>query len=89
MLNKTRPEWEGQDVDDIYDVFIQVYRRPGIDGNSKQIIKGNEVSIFTAVTSLLHTLYIRGICTREDLIEMAYLAGKSEEELESESERGV
>lgn len=67
-------------MDEEYDCDIYIYRHPGM-GNSKQIITGNPVSIFTATASYMETLLRQGIMEENqlrDLVEMAIKASKGE-----------
>ena len=73
------PKIEGS-MDDEYDCDIYIFRHPGM-GNSKQIISGNPVSIYTATASYLETLLRQGIFEESmvrDMVEMAIKASKGE-----------
>ena len=73
------PKIEGP-KDDEYDCDIYIFRHPGM-GNSKQIISGNPVSIYTATASYLETLLRQGIFEEamvRDMVEMAIKASKGE-----------
>ena len=73
------PKIEGP-MDDEYDCDIYIFRHPGM-GNSKQIISGNPVSIYTATASYLETLLRQGIFEEamvRDMVEMAIKASKGE-----------
>ena len=73
------PKIEGP-MDDEYDCDIYIFRHPGM-GNSKQIISGNPVSIYTATASYLETLMRQGIFEEamvRDMVEMAIKASKGE-----------
>ena len=73
------PKIEGP-MDDEYDCDIYIFRHPGM-GNSKQIISGNPVSIYTATASYLETLMRQGIFEESmvrDMVEMAIKASKGE-----------
>ena len=73
------PKIEGP-MDDEYDCDIYIFRHPGM-GNSKQIISGNPVSIYTATASYLETLLRQGIFEESmvrDMVEMAIKASKGE-----------
>ena len=73
------PKIEGP-MDDEYDCDIYIFRHPGM-GNSKQIITGNPVSIYTATASYLETLLRQGIFEEamvRDMVEMAIKASKGE-----------
>ena len=68
------------EMDEQYNCDIYIYRHPGM-GNSKQIITGNPVSIYTATASYLETLIKQGIINEEmlrDLVEMSIKASKGE-----------
>lgn len=71
LVGKT-PKLEGE-MNDLYDVDIYIYRHPGM-GNSKQLITGSIVGIWTATASYLETLMRQGLFTKaqlEDIVEMA------------------
>ena len=73
------PKIEGP-MDDEYDCDIYIFRHPGM-GNSKQIISGNPVSIYTATASYLETLLRQGIFEESmirDMVEMSIKASKGE-----------
>ena len=73
------PKIEGP-MNDEYDCDIYIFRHPGM-GNSKQIISGNPVSIYTATASYLETLLRQGIFEEamvRDMVEMAIKASKGE-----------
>ena len=65
-VSSNRPLWEGGRVDDIYNVDIHIWRKPGM-GNSLQTIAGNKISIMTATASYLETLIRKDIITEEEL----------------------
>ena len=65
-VSSDRPLWEGSRVDDIYNVDIHIWRKPGM-GNSLQTIAGNRISIMTATSSYLETLIRKNIITEEEL----------------------
>ena len=68
------------EMDEVYDCDIYIFRHPGM-GNSKQIITGNPVSIYTATASYLETLLRQGIFEEamvRDMVEMAIKASKGE-----------
>ena len=75
-LGKT-PKIEGV-MNEAYDVDIYIYRHPGM-GNSKQIISGNKVGIWTATASYLETLMRQGIFTKEQLEDLVDMAAKAAE----------
>ena len=73
------PKIEGE-MNDVYDCDIYIFRHPGM-GNSKQIITGNPISIYTATASYLETLMRQGIFEEamvRDMVEMAIKASKGE-----------
>ena len=73
-VSSSRSLWEGTEDDDIYSVDIHIWRKPGM-GASLQTICGNEVSILTAVSSLIHTLLIKEAVSEDALrygIDMAF-----------------
>ena len=73
------PKIEGP-MDGEYDCDIYIFRHPGM-GNSKQIIAGNMVSIYTATASYLETLLRQGVFNEEmlrDMVEMSIKASKGE-----------
>lgn len=68
------------EMDEVYDCDIYIFRHPGM-GNSKQIITGNPVSIYTATASYLETLMRQGILNEKqlkDLVKMSIAAAKGE-----------
>lgn len=67
-------------LDEEYNCDIYIFRHPGM-GNSKQIITGNPISIYTATASYLETLMRQGIFEEamvRDMVEMAIKASKGE-----------
>ena len=65
-VSSDRPLQEGSSADDIYNVDIHIWRKPGM-GNSLQTIAGNKISIMTATASYLETLIRKNIITEEEL----------------------
>lgn len=68
------------EMNDVYNCDIYIFRHPGM-GNSKQIITGNAVSIYTATASYIETLLRQGIFEEamiRDMVEMAIKASKGE-----------
>ena len=61
-----------KDDDEIYDVDIHIWRKPGM-GNSLQTIVGNKISIMTATCSFLTTLCIKNVATLDELKDMLKL----------------
>lgn len=57
---------ENPEKDEMYDVDIHIWRKPGM-GNSLKTIVGNQVSIFTATASYLETLVRKDVFTFEQL----------------------
>ena len=71
-VSSNRPLWEGGRDDDIYNVDIHIWRKPGM-GNSLQTIAGNRISIMTATSSYLETLIRKGIISKQELDYMVKL----------------
>ena len=71
-VSSNRPLWEGSKDDDIYNVDIHIWRKPGM-GNTLQTIAGNRISIMTATCSFLTTLCLKDIATLDELKEMIEL----------------
>lgn len=67
--SKYRKYYDGKDLDNLYEVDIHIWRKPGM-GNSLQTISGNKVSIMTGVASLLNTLLIKEVCSKEELVNL-------------------
>ena len=67
--SKFRNIWKDTKADNIYDVDIHIWRKPGM-GNSIQTIVGNKISIMTATTSYLDTLISKKVLTFDELDEM-------------------
>lgn len=65
-VSSNRPLWEGNEADEIFNVDIHIWRKPGM-GNSLQTIAGNRISIMTATASYLETLIRKNIITEEEL----------------------
>lgn len=65
-VSSNRPLWEGSEADEIFNVDIHIWRKPGM-GNSLQTIAGNKISIMTATASYLETLIRKNIITEEEL----------------------
>ena len=65
-VSSNSPLWEGGRYDDIYNVDIHIWRKPGM-GNSLQTIAGNRISIMTATASYLETLIRKNIITEKEL----------------------
>lgn len=73
FIGKT-PKITGE-MDQMYDCDIYIFRHPGM-GNSKQIITGNPVSIYTATASYLETLMRQGFLDENMLRELVELSIK-------------
>ena len=67
--SKFRNLWKDTEADDIYNVDIRIWRKPGM-GNSLQTIVGNKISIMTATASYLNTLLQKEVCTEKELDEL-------------------
>jgi hypothetical protein len=61
--------WDGTSHDEIYNVDIHIWRKPGM-GNSLQTIVGNKISIMTATSSYLNTLLLKGVLSVDELKSM-------------------
>ena len=70
--SKFRNLWKDTEADDIYNVDIRIWRKPGM-GNSLQTIVGNKISIMTATASYLNTLISKKVLTFDELDEMIKL----------------
>ena len=70
--SKFRKFWKDTKADDIYNVDIHIWRKPGM-GNSIQTITGNKISIMTATCSFLTTLCIKNVATLDELKDMLKL----------------
>ena len=68
-VSSNRPFWEGTSGDDIYNVDIHIWRKPGM-GNSLQTIAGNKISIMVATSSYLQTLLSKNVLTEKELDSM-------------------
>lgn len=79
-ISSKRPLWEGTDEDEIYNVDIHIWRKPGM-GNSLQTIAGNKISIMTALTSFFNTLISKEVFTKEELELMLKTASKDAKDL--------
>lgn len=71
-ISSNRNLYEGNDIDDAYNVDIHIWRKPGM-GNSLQTIAGNKISIMTATASYLTTLLNKDIISLNDLDYMIEL----------------
>ena len=70
--SKFRKFWKDTKADDIYNVDIHIWRKPGM-GNSLQTIVGNKISIMTATISYLDTLIRQEVLTEKEFDEMIKL----------------
>ena len=70
--SKFRKLWKDTKADDIYNVDIHIWRKPGM-GNSLQTIVGNKISIMTATISYLDTLIRQEVLTEKEFDEMIKL----------------
>lgn len=69
---KSRKLWTDTKYDDVYNVDIHIWRKPGM-GNSIQTVSGNKISIMTATSSYLDTLIRQKVLTEKELDEMIKL----------------
>ena len=74
--SKFRNLWKDTKADDIYNVDIHIWRKPGM-GNSLQTIVGNKLSIMTATTSYLDTLIRQEVLTEKEFDEMIKLVKRT------------
>ena len=65
-VSSNRSLYEGQEIDDLYNVDIHIWRKTGM-GNSLQTIAGNKVSIMTATASYLGTLIKKNVISKDEL----------------------
>ena len=70
--SKFRKLWKDTKADNIYNVDIHIWRKPGM-GNSLQTIVGNKISIMTATSSYLDTLIRQEVLTEKEFDEMIKL----------------
>ena len=68
-VSSKRHLWKNTKDDEIYNVDIHIWRKPGM-GNSVQTVIGNAVSIYTATASFLSTLLRKNVMSEETLDEM-------------------
>ena len=68
-VSSNRKLWKDTNNDNIYEVDIHIWRKPGM-GNSIQTIAGNKISIMTATASYLTTLLLKEVCTEKELDEL-------------------
>lgn len=71
-VSSNRKLWKDINNDNIYEVDIHIWRKPGM-GNSIQTIVGNKISIMTATTSYLDTLISKKVLTFDELDYMIEL----------------
>ena len=74
--SKFRKLWKDTEADNIYNVDIHIWRKPGM-GNSIQTITGNKISIMTATSSYLDTLIRQKVLTLDELDEMIKLVKRT------------
>ena len=77
-VSSERNLWENTEDDEIYNVDIHIWRKPGM-GNSIQTIIGNELSVLVATTSFLETLLRKNIASEgmlDDMVKYAKDAAK-------------
>ena len=74
--SKFRKLWKDTKADDIYNVDIHIWRKPGM-GNSIQTISGNKISIMTATSSYLDTLIRQKVLTEKEFDEMIKLVKRT------------
>ena len=74
--SKFRKLWKDTDADNIYNVDIHIWRKPGM-GNSLQTIVGNKISIMTATISYLDTLIRQEVLTEKEFDEMIKLVKRT------------
>ena len=75
-VSSNRKLWKDTEADNIYNVDIHIWRKPGM-GNSIQTITGNKISIMTATSSYLDTLIRQKILTEKELDEMIKLVKRT------------
>lgn len=76
---KTKTGLNESSFDNIYESFILFYRFKGMDA-SKQMFMGNQVSIVTALTSIINRLLATGIMSKDILEDVVKLATENMEE---------
>ena len=74
--SKFRKLWKDTKADELYEVDIHIWRKPGM-GNSIQTISGNKISIMTATSSYLDTLIRQKVLTEKELDEMIKLVKRT------------
>ena len=74
--SKFRNLWKDTEADNMYNVDIHIWRKPGM-GNSIQTISGNKISIMTATSSYLDTLIREKVLTEKELDEMIKLVKRT------------
>ena len=74
--SKFRKLWKDTEADELYEVDIHIWRKPGM-GNSIQTITGNKISIMTATSSYLDTLIRQKVLTEKELDEMIKLVKRT------------
>ena len=76
---KTKTGLNESSFNNIYESFILFYRCKGMDA-SKQMFMGNQVSIVTALTSIINKLLATGIMNKDILEDVVKLATENMEE---------
>ena len=74
--SKFRKLWKDTEADELYEVDIHIWRKPGM-GNSIQTITGNKISIMTATSSYLDTLIRQEVLTEKEFDEMIKLVKRT------------
>ena len=75
-VSSNRKLWKDTEADNIYNVDIHIWRKPGM-GNSIQTITGNKISIMTATSSYLDTLIRQKVLTEKEFDEMIKLVKRT------------
>ena len=75
-VSSNRKLWKDTEADNIYNVDIHIWRKPGM-GNSVQTISGNKISIMTATSSYLDTLIRQKVLTEKEFDEMIKLVKRT------------
>ena len=75
-VSSNRKLWKDTEADNIYNVDIHIWRKPGM-GNSIQTISGNKISIMTATSSYLDTLIRQKVLTEKEFDEMIKLVKRT------------
>ena len=75
-VSSNRKLWTDTEADNIYNVDIHIWRKPGM-GNSIQTIAGNKISIMTATAGYLNTLLLKELCTEKELDDLVKMVKES------------